>query len=73
MDKWLSKVGLPYHSPRMFRHGHAVYALKNAKDVSALKAVRQNLMHQNLTITEESYLKKTSGNRLLILVKKLKA
>jgi len=32
-----------------------VYALKNAKDVSALKAVSQNLMHQNLTITDGVY------------------
>jgi hypothetical protein len=32
-----------------------VYALKNAKDVSALKAVSQNLMHENLTITDGVY------------------
>ena len=36
--------------PHKFRHGHAVYALKMAKDVSALKAVSQNLMHQNLEV-----------------------
>src|SRR5258707_7340159 len=53
--QWLAKVGLPYHSPHKFRHGHAVYALKNARDVSALKAVSQNLMHQNLTITDGVY------------------
>ena len=34
---------------------HAVYALKNAKDVSALKALSQNLMHENLTITDGVY------------------
>jgi integrase len=49
------KVGLPYHSPHKFRHGHAVYALKNAKDISALKAVSQNLMHANLSITDGVY------------------
>ena len=32
-----------------------MYALKNAKDVSALKAVSQNLMHENLTITDGVY------------------
>jgi hypothetical protein len=32
-----------------------VYALKNAKDVSALKAISQNLMHQNLSITDGVY------------------
>ena len=49
------KVGLLYHYPHKFRHGHAVYALKNSKDVSALKAVSQNLMHENLTITDGTY------------------
>jgi len=38
-----------------FRHGHAVYALKNAKDIPALKAVSQNLMHSNLNITDGVY------------------
>ena len=52
---WLEKVGLTYHSPHKFRHGHAVYALKNAKDVPALKAVSQNLMHSNLSITDGVY------------------
>jgi site-specific recombinase XerC len=47
--------GLPYHAPHKFRHGHAVYALKMAQDVSALKAVSQNLMHSNLNITDGVY------------------
>ena len=51
----LPLINPPYHSPHKFRHGHAVYALKNAKDVSALKAVSQNLMHENLTITDGVY------------------
>ncbi len=55
LQAWLSQVGLPYHSPHKFRHGHAVYALKNAKDISALKAVSQNLMHANLSITDGVY------------------
>jgi hypothetical protein len=32
-----------------------VYALKNAKDVPALKAVSQNLMHSNLSVTDGVY------------------
>ncbi len=52
---WLSRVGLPYHSPHKFRHGHAVYGLKLAKDIAALKAVSQNLMHSNLSITDGVY------------------
>lgn len=55
LKEWLQKVRLPYHSPHKFRHGHAVYALKNAKDIPALKAVSQNLMHANLSITDGIY------------------
>lgn len=32
-----------------------MYALKQAKDVQALKAVSQNLMHSNLSITDGVY------------------
>jgi integrase len=55
LKEWLAKVGLPYHSPHKFRHGFAVYALKKAKDIIALKAVSQNLMHTNLSITDGVY------------------
>jgi integrase len=55
LKQWLNKIGLPYHSPHKFRHGHAVYALKRAKDIVALKAVSQNLMHSNLSITDGVY------------------
>ncbi len=55
LRKWLKKSGLPYHSPHKFRHGHAVYALRMAKDVAALKAVSQNLMHENLAVTDGVY------------------
>lgn len=49
------RVGLSYHSPHKFRHGFAVLALKNAKDIQALKAVSQTLMHSNLSITDGVY------------------
>ncbi len=52
---WLDRAGLPYHSPHKFRHGHAVYGLKQSKDVADLKAVSQNLMHSNLSITDGVY------------------
>ncbi len=55
LKQWLTKVGLPYHSPHEFRHGNAVYALKLAKDIAALKAVSQNLMHSNISITDGVY------------------
>lgn len=50
------------HSPHKFRHGHAVYALKMARDVSGLKAVSQNLMHENLAITDGIYGVLSSGD-----------
>jgi site-specific recombinase XerC len=52
---WLARVGLPYHSPHKFRHGNAVYSLKLAETVADLKAVSQNLMHSNLSITDGVY------------------
>ncbi len=55
LREWLKKVGLPYHSPHKFRHGNAVYCIKNAKDIQALKAISQNLMHANLSITDGVY------------------
>ncbi|MBI5841463.1 MAG: hypothetical protein HZB19_15300 [Chloroflexi bacterium] len=55
LQAWLGRVGLLYHSPHKFRHGHATYALKGAKDVPALKAISQNLMHKNLSVTDGVY------------------
>jgi len=55
LRRWLSRVGLPYHSPHKFRHGHAVYAIQHAQDIKALKAISQNLMHENLSITDGVY------------------
>jgi integrase len=55
LKRWLSRVGLPYHSPHKFRHGNAVYSLKQARNVPELKAISQNLMHSNLNITDGVY------------------
>ena len=52
---WLDEVGLSYHSLHKFRHGNAVYSLKKAQDVKDSKAVSQNLMHSNLSITDGVY------------------
>jgi hypothetical protein len=46
---------VPYHSPHKFRHGHAVYSLKQADNVGDLKAISQNLMHSNLAVTDGVY------------------
>lgn len=48
-------VGLPYMHPHLFRHGHAVYGLKHAHDIAGYQAVSRNLMHSNLSLTDEIY------------------
>lgn len=48
-------AGVQYLSPHKIRHGHVVYALKNAKDISDLKAISQNVMHSSIQITDSIY------------------
>jgi integrase len=51
----MEEVGLINHSPHKFRHGFAVYCLQNAQDMGDFKAISQNLMHANLSITDGIY------------------
>jgi len=46
---------LPYMHPHLFRHGHALYGLKNANTMAEYKAVSMNLMHSNIGITDGIY------------------
>jgi integrase len=55
MVSWLKEVNLPYHSFHKFRHGHAVFGLKQVKTIQEYKAISQNLMHSNITITDKVY------------------
>lgn len=55
LARLFERAGLPAMSPHKFRHGHAVYGLKAAHDVSDLKAVSMNLMHSNISITDSIY------------------
>jgi hypothetical protein len=48
-------AGVPYMHPHLFRHGHAVYGLKNANTMAEYKAVSMNLMHSNIGITDGIY------------------
>lgn len=48
-------VGVEYKSVHKFRHGHAVYALKRAKNMEQMKAISQNLMHSTVGITDGIY------------------
>ena len=44
-----------YYSPHKVRHGHAVYALKQARDFADMKAISQNLSHSDMRTTESIY------------------
>lgn len=49
------RAGMPPMSPHKFRHGHAVWSLKQAKDIADLKAVSMNLMHSDIGVTDSIY------------------
>ena len=50
-----ARAGLPSLSPHKYRHGHAVYALQRAKNMADYKAISQNLMHEDISITDGIY------------------
>jgi integrase len=50
-----SRADLPFKGPHRFRHGHAVFGLLHARDMADYKAVSSNLMHADITITDEIY------------------
>jgi integrase len=55
LSRLFQKANLPPLSPHKFRHGHAVYGLKLAQDMSDLKAISMNLMHASLAVTDRTY------------------
>lgn len=55
LNTWLEKVGLTYHSPHKFRHGHVHYGQAHAKTQEDYKAVSQNVMHSSTGITDQFY------------------
>lgn len=50
-----NRAGLLYQSPHKLRHGHIMYARKNARTPEEIKAVSQNVMHANSIITDQVY------------------
>lgn len=48
-------AGVEYLSPHKLRHGHVVYALKQARNMAEMKAISQNVMHASVTITDQVY------------------
>ena len=55
LQAWLQKVGLPYHSPHKFRHGHVHYGQAHSKTQEDYKAISQNVMHSSTGITDQFY------------------
>ena len=50
-------AGIEYKNPHAFRHGHVHFGLSNAQSMEQIKAVSQNVMHNNTAITDEIYSK----------------
>lgn len=55
LKKLSQMAGVPYKSPHKYRHGHAVYALLQAKTMADYKAISQNLMHGSINVTDSIY------------------
>lgn len=52
MHEWLEWNKLPVYSPHAFRHGFAIYGKKHAKNKGDLEALRINLKHSSIVITD---------------------
>ena len=52
LEKLCRRAGITYHSPHKLRRGHAVYAIKRARDPGDRQAIRQNLMHGPRDVTD---------------------
>lgn len=67
LKDWMDRIGLPFHSPHKFRHGYAVFGIKHFTTLAQLKALSQNMMHSNISITDGIYgmLSNTDKKKLL--------
>jgi site-specific recombinase XerD len=50
-----ARAEVPYKSPHKVRHGHTMYALKQARNIAELKAISQNIMHASIVTTDRTY------------------
>lgn len=46
---------LPYKSPHQYRHGYALYGLERCKTMAEYHALSRNMMHDNISITDQIY------------------
>lgn len=49
-------LSLPHKSPHKFRHGSAVYGLRRCRVMEEYHFVSRNLMHQDITMTDQMYI-----------------
>ncbi len=49
------RANITYYPPHSLRHSHVVYALQRARNMADLKAISQNVMHEDITITNQIY------------------
>jgi integrase len=62
LDLLCAMAGLKYRNPHQLRHGFTVYAVKQAKSLMDLKAISQQLMHENVGTTDKIYSELTGGD-----------
>ena len=62
LEKLCMLADIEYKGAHAFRHGHAHFGLKNAKNPEQMKAVSQNLMHKSTVITDELYSRMNAGD-----------
>ena len=55
LRKLFELAKLPYKSAHKFRRGHAIYGIERSNAIATYKAVSQNMMHANITITDSFY------------------
>ena len=46
---------LPYKSPHQYRHGYAIYGLERCQTMEQYHALSRNMMHNNISITDQVY------------------
>jgi integrase len=50
-----NRACVTFRSAHKLRHGHAIFGIKNSRNIQDLKAISQNLMHSSLTVTDGIY------------------
>lgn len=50
------RLSLPHKSPHKFRHGSALYGLRRCRVMEEYHLISRNLMHQDLTVTDQLYI-----------------